>query len=187
MCSLRFENDFLSMYCVRFASKNNLCIVGGVRFAFKIVSYYRTCTLRFENNFCSFECVCFCSLCKLFWKYCKILVHKLESKQILWLCICKCWQCQVKIWITKGIWTKWNYLFIANRKKIKTSHEIACNTIPMQRHLSFLCPLNIYPPGETYLNPVFLYCLPLLCWMTLGQGAFLTHNIYYSTVPPLND
>ncbi len=27
----------------------------------------------------------------------------------------------------------------------------------------FLCPLNIYPPGETYLNPVFLYCLPLLC------------------------
>ncbi len=50
MCSLRFENNFLaiycvrfasknnsfSIYCVRFASKNNLCIVGGVRFAFKI-------------------------------------------------------------------------------------------------------------------------------------------------------
>jgi len=37
MCSLRFENNFLAIYCVRFASKNNVCIVGGVCFAFKIV------------------------------------------------------------------------------------------------------------------------------------------------------
>ena len=97
-------------------------------------------------------------LCKLLWKYFKILLLEHESKQILWLCICKCWQYQVKIWIIKGIWTKWNYLFVANRKKIKPSHEIACNTIPMQRHLSFSVPTK----HLSSWGDLFETCFPLL-------------------------
>ncbi len=52
---------------------------------------------------------------------------------------------------------------LKTEKKIKPSHEKVFYTIPMQRHLSFSVPTKHYPPGETYLNPVFLYCLPLLC------------------------
>jgi len=33
-----------------------------------------------------------------------------------------------------------NDLFVANKKKIKTFNDIACNTFPMQRHLSFSVP-----------------------------------------------
>jgi hypothetical protein len=35
------------------------------------------------------------------------------------------------------------------KKKFKPSHEIACNTTPMQRHLSFSVPTKHYSPGET--------------------------------------
>ena len=35
------------------------------------------------------------------------------------------------------------------KKKIIPSHEIACNTIPMQRHLSFSVSTKHYSPGET--------------------------------------
>jgi hypothetical protein len=52
-----------------------------------------------------------------------------------------------------------------------------------QRHLLYHI---VNTPVRTCLNPVFLLCLPLLCCMTLGQWVFLTHDIYYSTVSPLN-
>jgi len=42
-----------------------------------------------------------------------------------------------------------NDLFVANKKKIKTFNDIACNTFPMQRHLSFSVPTKQYPPEET--------------------------------------
>ncbi len=78
MCSLRFKNNSFSIYCVRFASKNNLCFVGGVRFSFKIVFllsnvfaslrkyflFYRMCLLRFENNLLIIEGVRFASISK---------------------------------------------------------------------------------------------------------------------------
>ena len=131
MCSLHFENNFLAILCVRFSSKIILSlsiVFASLRKIFCVLSEVFASLLK---QFLTIERVRFASqkifvlsnvfasvqLCKLFRKYCKILMHKHESKQILWLCICKCWQCQVKIWIIKGTWTKSNYLFIANRKK----------------------------------------------------------------------
>jgi hypothetical protein len=51
MSLLRFENNFLSISCVRFASKNNFLIVGHVSFALNTVFLLSTCSLRFENDF----------------------------------------------------------------------------------------------------------------------------------------
>jgi hypothetical protein len=61
MCLLRFKNNFLSIYCVRFPSKI-ICLMSDV-FAslWKQFSYYRTCSLRFENNFYFIEFVPFAS------------------------------------------------------------------------------------------------------------------------------
>ncbi len=78
MCSLRFENNFLSIYCVRFALKIIFFNVGRVRFALETVFllsnmfaslrtyllFYRMSSLRFENNLLTVEAVRFASISK---------------------------------------------------------------------------------------------------------------------------
>jgi hypothetical protein len=98
------EQCLLTVECVRFASKIifPLCLVfASLRKIFCVLSEVFASLLK---QFLTIERVRFASkiifvlsnvfasvqLCKLFRKYCKILMHKHESKQILWLCICKC-------------------------------------------------------------------------------------------------
>jgi hypothetical protein len=59
MCSLRFENNFLTIGHVRFRFENSCLAIERVRFVF-----YLMCSLRFENNLLTIEGVRFDSISK---------------------------------------------------------------------------------------------------------------------------
>jgi hypothetical protein len=64
MCSLRFENNFLTVGHVRFRFENSCLAIERVRFASKIILFYLMCSLRFENNLLTIEGVRFASISK---------------------------------------------------------------------------------------------------------------------------
>jgi hypothetical protein len=66
MCSLRLENNLLTVRHVRFARKR---------------VFYRTCSLRLENNCCSIECVHFVS--KIICLILKVFVSHRYIKNII--------------------------------------------------------------------------------------------------------
>ena len=64
MCSLRFENNFLTIGNVRFRLENSCLAIERVRFASKIILFYLMCLFRFENNLLTSEGVRFASVSK---------------------------------------------------------------------------------------------------------------------------
>jgi hypothetical protein len=65
MCSLRFENNFLTVKYVRFRFENSCLAIERVRFASKIIFlFYLMCSLRFENYLLTSEGVRFASISK---------------------------------------------------------------------------------------------------------------------------
>ncbi len=64
MCSLRFENNFLTIDHVRFRFENSCLSIERVPFASKLIFLYLMCSLRFENNLLSSEDVRFVSISK---------------------------------------------------------------------------------------------------------------------------
>jgi hypothetical protein len=64
MCSLPFENNFLTIGHVCFLLENNYLAIQHVRFASKIMLFYQMFSLRFENNLLTIEGVRFASISK---------------------------------------------------------------------------------------------------------------------------
>ncbi len=64
MCSLRFENNFLPIKCVRFASKIIFFLLDMFAFALKTVVLLSNVFVRFENNLLTIEGVRVASISK---------------------------------------------------------------------------------------------------------------------------
>ncbi len=64
MCSLRFENNFLTIRHVPFRFENSCLAIERVCFASKLIFVLSVCSLRFENNLHTIEGVRFASIMK---------------------------------------------------------------------------------------------------------------------------
>jgi hypothetical protein len=77
MCSLRFENNFLTDGRVCFRFENSCLAIERVRFASKKFLFYLMCSLRFESNFLSIYCVRFAS--KIIFFVCNVFASPLRK------------------------------------------------------------------------------------------------------------
>ncbi len=157
---------------------------------FLLILYHKLLLIAIINKTVlgSFQIFAIFAKTKIVVKYFKISKKSINATKIFLLCIC----------IRPGI-----HFNMIDKRYVPIPKEVdlcrmkwICEKFEMkavvqlyrkQHPLQFSTRTKQYPPEKTCLNFVFLLCLPLLYWMTLGQWVFLTHNIYYSTVPPLND